>query len=149
MESESWHKRLVTASTALAAAGILVCAAAVVDALVPQKSLAGFFVYLALIGLIVTGLAVAYVWLCNKLDTQADERVERVLGSHRPKRSAAPGSKAAPEPTGRDPRAPEDRRMGPEILSYLGPRDRYGPTLRNGGPRSGATPAPADSWHGQ
>jgi hypothetical protein len=149
MHSNSWDKKLIAASAALAAAGVLVCAAALLDALLPRQSLAGFFTYLALIGLLVTGVAVGYVWVCDKCERRGDGRVDRLLGSRRPNRPVAGGPRAALGPRGPGLQVPDDRRTAPEGPLGPAPRGSYGPTLRGYAPRGEAKPTTADSWHGQ
>src|SRR5271165_2448592 len=69
MRSHSWNK-LIAASFALAAAGILTCAAAFLDALMPRGSLVAFLANITLLGLMVTGVMIGYTWACDKCESR-------------------------------------------------------------------------------
>ena len=85
MCSHSWNK-LVAASSALAAAGVLTCAAALLDVFVPKASLAAFLASLVLLGLGVTGVLIAYTWACEKFGGYFDGRLDRLLEMEKPER---------------------------------------------------------------
>jgi hypothetical protein len=73
MCSHSWNK-LIAASSALAAAGVLACAAALLDAFMPKGSLAAFLASMALLGLLVTGVVIGFTWVCDKGESHSPAR---------------------------------------------------------------------------
>ena len=81
-----WNK-LIAASAAMAAAGILTCAAAPADGLLPRESFAAFLTSMALIGLAVTGVVIGYTWACDKCEGYFQGRLDRLLGMNKPERS--------------------------------------------------------------
>jgi hypothetical protein len=77
----AWNKMLVV-SLSLAAAGIMVCVAALLDALVPKGSILGFAA--GLVGLVVAIMLIVsgYVWLCQKCeDYLASRRAKSPRGA--------------------------------------------------------------------
>jgi hypothetical protein len=81
-----WNK-FIAASTALAAAAILTCAAALLNALLPKESFAAFLTSMALLGLAVTGVLVGYTWACDKCEGYFQGRLDRLLSVGRPETS--------------------------------------------------------------
>ena len=60
--------KMVSASFALAAAGIVACLAALFDNLVPKGSLLAFLVAVIPLGLAIAALLVGFTWLCDRLE---------------------------------------------------------------------------------
>jgi hypothetical protein len=59
---------LIAVSCALASAGVLACAVAILDVVMPRGSLLGFLAGMALLGLVVTGVVIGYTWVCDKCE---------------------------------------------------------------------------------
>ncbi len=80
MGSHLWNKwnKLIAASAALAAAGILTCAAALLNALLPKESFAAFLASMALLGLAVTAVVIGYAWTCDKCESYFHGRLDRL-----------------------------------------------------------------------
>ncbi len=153
-----WN-RMIVVSSSLAAAGILVCIAAMLNALVPKGSIlgyAGWTVGLAAAAILVAG---GYMWVCDKCEDYLSERLDRLLakGSRKPpveKSSAkeppelehahaAQPSPAAPGLRGRlrDASAP---------LPTRDPDNRHPENQRRGNNKSGPPAASQTSqWRGQ
>ena len=74
----SWNK-LIAVSSALAAAGVLTCAVALLDVFMPKESLAAFLASMALLGLVVTGVLIGYTWACDKCESYFNGRLDRLL----------------------------------------------------------------------
>jgi uncharacterized membrane protein YphA (DoxX/SURF4 family) len=68
MCSQSWNK-LMAISFALAAAGFLTCAAALVEVFLPTGSLVGFLARMALLGLAVAAAVSGFTWACGKCES--------------------------------------------------------------------------------
>ena len=81
----SW--KLITISSALAAAGVLACVAALFDAFMPKGSLTAFLAGIALLGLLVTGVLIGYTWACDKCESYFNGRLDRLLGPAKPQMS--------------------------------------------------------------
>ena len=77
-----WHpwRKLVAASGAIAAGGLLACAAALLDLLTPTASTKAFLITMALLGLAVAGVVAAFTWLCGCWDESLPEDPDRVAG---------------------------------------------------------------------
>jgi hypothetical protein len=88
------RNQLMVVSSALAAGGVLACAAALLDALLPKESLAAFLANVALLGLVVTGVMVGFTWVCDKFESHFDGRLDRILGTATIDRNAGCGPKA-------------------------------------------------------
>lgn len=73
MSSHSWNK-LLAGSVALATAGVLTCAAVVLDAFIPKSSLAAFLTSAALLGFVVTGVLITYTWICDSCESYSPRR---------------------------------------------------------------------------
>ena len=74
MCSHSWNK-LIAASSALAAAGVLACGAALFDAFMPKGTLTAFLASMALLGLLVSGVMIGFTWACDRYESHARERI--------------------------------------------------------------------------
>ena len=149
MYSHFWNKSIAV-SSALAAAGVLVCAAAILDAFMPKGSLAAFLASMALLGLVVTGVVIGYTWVCDKCESYFNGRLDRLLSGREPNRrgAASPGDVVGPPPTASqvvgDPRPPPAAPQPPISCS------RYVSTLRVTIAPMGVTRATrAHAWHGQ
>ena len=68
MCSHCWNK-LIAVSSAMAAAGILTCAGALLDVFIPGGSLVGFLTRMVLLGLAVIGVVIGYTWVCDKCES--------------------------------------------------------------------------------
>jgi hypothetical protein len=68
---------LIGVSSALAAAGILACAVAILDVFTPRGSLAGFLTGMAFLGLVVTGVVIGCTWVCDKCERYFKRRFHR------------------------------------------------------------------------
>jgi hypothetical protein len=77
MYSHFRNNKLIAASCALAAAGMLACAVAILDVFMPKGSLAGFLVGMALLALAVTGVVIGYIWVCEKCERYFKRRFHR------------------------------------------------------------------------
>ena len=148
MCSHCWNK-LIAVSFALALAGVLMCAVALLDVFIPRGSVAGFVASMALLALIVTGVVIGYTWVCEKCESYFIERIDRRLGGSKLKRSdeGNPGSSASPRPAAprviggvrSTPGAPQ-----PPILC-----ERYVPTLCYSVRKDATKATAARAWHGQ
>ena len=148
MCSHCWNK-LIAVSFALALAGVLMCAVALLDVFIPRGSVAGFVASMALLALIVTGVVIGYTWVCEKCESYFIERIDRRLGGSKLKRSdeGNPGSSASPRPAA--PRVIGGVRSTPGAPQPPLLCERYVPTLRYS-VRGDATKATmARTWHGQ
>ena len=77
MKLPFWNHKLIAVSCALAAAGILACAVTMIDVVMPQGSLVGFLVGMALLGLAVTGVVIGYAWVCDACESYFKRRFHR------------------------------------------------------------------------
>ena len=78
MCSHSWDK-LIAASAALAAAGVLTCAAALLDATIRHGSLVTFLASMAFLGLAVTGAMIGFTWVCDQGESYSPARVSVLI----------------------------------------------------------------------
>jgi hypothetical protein len=78
MHGHSWN-RLIAASWALAAAGILACAGALLDAFLPRGSILGVLAWIAVLALVVAGTIAGFVWGCDKCERTFDDRIDRMM----------------------------------------------------------------------
>jgi hypothetical protein len=127
MRSHSWSKAIAI-SWALAAAGILACAGALLDAFVPRGSFAGFFTWLAVMGFIVVGTVVGYAWVCDQYESGLDQRNGQSVKDDWPNLNDVAGSETATDPPPRETGDGRDGRAGTD-LPTLASRGRCGPTL--------------------
>jgi hypothetical protein len=93
MQLSLCNRKLIAVSCALAAAGILACAVAVVDTLLPRGSIVGFLLGMALLGFVVTGVVIGYTWVCDQCERYVSGRLPRLLQC-----SPEPSPGAKPEP---------------------------------------------------
>ncbi len=112
MHSHLWNSKLIAASCALAAAGLLACAVATLDALMPRGSVAGFLVGMVLLALVVTGVVIGYAWVCDQCERFFRAQLDRVLHG-KTNRSCAMKSAAAMSPQPAEPRIVGDTRPAP------------------------------------
>ena len=149
MCSHCWNK-LIAVSVALAAAGILACAGALLDAFIPRGSVLGFLTWMVMLGIIVIGTVVGYTWVCDKCEGYFNGRLDRLLSRCKPKRSdeANPGAAVSQRPT--EPKVVHDTRSTSDTRQLFS-CGRYTPTLRGSVlPRDATTKATAArTWHGQ
>ncbi len=77
-----WHpwRKLVAASGAIAAGGLLACAAALLDLFTPTASTKAFLITMVLLGLAVAGVVAAFTWLCGCWDESLPEDPDRAAG---------------------------------------------------------------------
>jgi len=149
MCSHCWNK-LIAISSALAAAGILACAGALLDAFIPRGSVLGFFTWMAVLGAIVIGTVIGYTWVCDKCESYFNGRLDRLLSRSKPKSSNAvnPGAAVSQRPT--DPKVVGDARSTPDTRQLFS-CGRYTPTLRGAVLSRDATTkgTAVRTWHGQ
>ncbi len=140
--------RLITVSSALAAAGILTCAAVILDVFMPKESLAAFLASMVFLGLAVTGVMIGFTWACDKCESYVGGRLDRILGFGTPDRKADANPRAvAARP---ELKVISDRVTAPGELPFPASRDRHAPMFR--GPVSPANGVKADTrraWHRQ
>jgi hypothetical protein len=148
MGTHTGEKTLVI-SLALAAAGILACVAALMDTVMPKGSTLAFFSTLAVLGLVVGAVLVAFTWLCDKCEAYFEARCDRTgeAGKPRSRFSIDPG----------DQQSHNDFDVPPTPLEFPRPnasRNQYLVTLRGAAPKkSAATEKPpimmTTKWRGQ
>ena len=68
--------RFIAVSSALAAAGILTCAAAFLNVIMPHGSPAAFFLGIVFLALVVAGVMIGFVWLCDRYERNAPRGLE-------------------------------------------------------------------------
>ena len=148
MCSHCWNK-LIGVSSALAAAGVLACAAALGDVFMPRGSLSGFLTNMVLLGLAVAGVVIGYTWVCDKCESYFNGRLDRLLGRSKRNRSDTVnlGATVSPQPT-------ESKFVGDTRITHSASqplfRDRYILTLRgSASPRDAMMMTTAHRWHGQ
>lgn len=144
-----YRNKLTAVSFAMAAAGILTCAAALLDVFIPSGSFVGFLAKMALLGLAVTGVVIGYTWVCDKCENYFIGRRDRFLNGSEPSRNEAVRPRAAVSPRPTEPRVAGDARSTPDARQpfFCG---GYTPTLRGSVSPSDATRATAArAWHGQ
>jgi len=61
-------KKVIVGSFAIGVAGILTCISALLGVLVPTWSLGAFITVLISLGLVVVGILVGFVWVCDKCE---------------------------------------------------------------------------------
>ena len=149
MCSHCWNK-LIAISSALAAAGILACAGALLDAFIPRGSVLGFLTWMVVLGIIIIGTVVGYTWVCDKCEGYFNGRLDRLLSRSKPKPSDAVNPGAAVSPRRTDPKIVGDARSTPDTRQLLSCA-RYTPTLRGAVLSRDATTkgTAVRTWHGQ
>ena len=148
MCSHCWNK-LTAISSALAAAGILACAGALLDAFIPRGSVLGFLTWIVVLGIIVIGTVVGYTWVCDKCESFFSGRLDRLLRRSKLNRSDAmnPGAAVSQRPT--EPRVVGDERSTPDARQPPVFRERYVPTVRRSVRKDTTKATAASTWHGQ
>ena len=149
MCSHCWNK-LIAVSCALAAAGVLACAGALLDAFIPRGSVLGFLTWMVVLGIIIIGTLVGYTLVCDKCESYFNGRLDRLLSRSKLKPSDAVNPRAAVSPRPMEPKVVRHTRPTsdtPQLFSC----GRYTPTLRGSVlPRDATTKATAArTWHGQ
>ena len=148
MCSHCWNK-LIAISSALAAAGILACAGALLDAFIPRGSVLGFLTWMVVLGIIIIGTVVGYTWVCDKCESYFNGRLDRLLSRSKLKRSDAVNPGAAVSQRPMEPKVVRDTRPTPDAPQLFS-RGRYTPTLRGSVlPRDATKATAARTWHGQ
>ncbi len=84
--------KMLGVSLSLAAAGILACIAAVYDSFVPKGSLGAFLATMLPLGLLVAGIVVTFVWLCERFEGYSQRRSEQPF-KVRPPEYPTPGER--------------------------------------------------------
>ena len=148
MCSHCWNK-LTVVSLGLAVAGVLMCAAALLDVFIPRGSIVGFLASMALLGLIVTGVVIGYTWACDKCESYFNERLDRRLSKSERNRSDAVNLGAAASPRQAEPGVVGDARSTPgaPLTPVFG--ERYGPTLCYSVHGDVTKAINVRTWHGQ
>ena len=136
-------------SFALAAAGFLSCAAALLDAFIPRGSVLGFLTWMVVLGIIVIGTVIGYTWACDKCESYFSGRLDRLLSRGKPNRSDAAnlGAPVSPRPT--EPRAGGNARSTPDTPQPPILCERYVPTLCYSVRKDATKATAARTWHGQ
>ena len=70
------RNNLIATGFALAGAGVVACAGALLDAFVPRSSVLGFLTWLAVMGSVVIGTIIGYAWACDRCESHINERIE-------------------------------------------------------------------------
>ena len=147
MRSHSWNK-LTTISCALAAAGVLTCAAALLDLFMPRASLAGFVASMILLGFVVTGIVLGYAWVCDKCEDYFNRRLNRRFDGEKPNGSAAANAGSAAGPIPAEPKVARDLRPASDTRQPCIFHGRHIPTPRGADSPGGAAKATtARTWH--
>jgi hypothetical protein len=144
-----WHPwtKLMALSGAVAGGGILACAAALLDLLVPTASTPAFIAMTVVLGLAIAAVVATFAWLCGYWDEAGPDRTERLVEAAE-RRSEDLARKAALRKSLDQERRQKAREFPPQ--TYLG--ESYRTTLRGfGQPKSPAAgTAAASPWrHGQ
>ena len=119
-----WHpwRKLVAASGAIAAGGLLACAAALLNLLAPTASTMAFLGVMTLLGLAVAGVVAAFTWLCGCWDDSLPDEVDRAAGGG-PRGLGGPANNTELQTAGPG-AAPEVRRVAAaELLGRQVPDD--------------------------
>lgn len=146
MCSHCWNK-LIAISWALAAAGVLACAGALLDTFIPRGSVLGFLAWTVVLGVIIIGTVVGYTWVCDKCEDYVNGPRDRlpINGSKSQHNDGVnPGTLANLRPA--VPKVLGDARSASDARQPLSLSDRYVPAVRCSA-RKDATAA--SMWHGQ
>ena len=87
--SPQWWNRLIVASCALAAAGILACGFALLHILTPIGSMLDFLAGIVLLALVVVGVMIGYSWVCKKCEDLPEKRLDRIVAAGKANRRQA------------------------------------------------------------
>ena len=148
MCSHCWNK-LTAISVALAAAGVLMCAVALLDVFIPRGSVLGFLTWMVVLGIIIIGTVVGYTWACDKCESYFSGRLDRLLDRSKLKRSDKGNPGAADGQRPMQPRFVGDARPTRDAPQHFS-SGRYFLTLRGPvSPRDAAKATAARTWHGQ
>ncbi len=144
-----WHPwtKLMALSGAVAGGGILACAAALLDLLMPGASMPAFVAMTVVLGLVIAGVVATFAWLCGCWDEAGPDRMERLVEAAE-RRSEDLARKAALRKSLEQERRQKLQEFPPQ--TYLG--NAYRTTLRGlGQPKSpaGGTAAATPWRHGQ
>jgi hypothetical protein len=142
--SPQWWNRLIVASCALAAAGILACGFAVLHVLTPIGSILDFLAGVVLLALVVVGVMIGYSWICEKCEDLPEERLDRILAAGKANRPGAGESWRRPE-AGTAGDRPDARDAPQQFRS----RGQEWTTLRGFVPSNAAKPYAVRARHGQ
>ena len=143
----SWNKSIAV-SSALAAAGVLTCAAAFLDTLVPKESPAAFLASMALLGLAVTGAVIGFTWACDRIESHLDGRLDRLLSTGKAGGNAAPASIHGKKRLGL--KIISDRVTAPNAAKLPVSRGWNMPALRGtDSPKDRTTATASRIWNGQ
>ena len=112
--SSHYRNKLTAVSCAMAAAGILTCAAALLEVFIPGGSLVGFLARMALLGFAVTGIVIGYTWVCDKCESYFIGGLDRFLDDSEPNRYDVMSRRAAVSPRPTEPKASHDTWPAPE-----------------------------------
>jgi hypothetical protein len=135
----------------MAAAGILACAGALLDAFIPKGSVLGFLTWMVVLGIIVIGTVVGYTWVCDKCESYFNGRLDRLFGKSKRNHSDTenPPAEAIQRPT--EPKIVDEARPTPDAPQSRSLR-QYILTLRGSvlPNATGNASAPCGyTWHGQ
>jgi hypothetical protein len=149
MRSHS-ESKLLAISFALAAAGILACAGALLDAFIPRYSFFGCLTWMAVMGSIVIGTLVGYTWICDKCDRLFDSRHDRLLnGSDLEDKDDIVNPQATVRPQPAKPKVGGGARSTHDATRFL-PCEPYVLTLRGSvSPNASSMENRPRTWHGQ
>jgi hypothetical protein len=144
------RNKLIAASFAVPAAGVLAGTAALLEVLIPTGAVVGFVTRMAVLGVAGTGVVMAYVWACDKCERHAVEQLDQLPDAGQPDRddAASRGAPTSPQPA-------ELRVVrGTKHTVYTTPLPssyvRRVPTLRGYvSPKAARSAISARGWHGQ
>jgi hypothetical protein len=74
---------MIVVSCSLAAVGILVCAAGLLDTLMPKASVFWFMIRMAALAAAIALIVSGYVWVCDKCEDYLSGRLDRLLNMRR------------------------------------------------------------------
>jgi hypothetical protein len=119
----AWNKMIVV-SVSLAAAGMLACVAALVDALAPKGSALGFAAAMVAVGAAIALVVSGYVWVCDRCEDYLSRRTNRLLDvEEKPRRETAntvKNEKRIPGEADRRDAAGQFPPPGPSTSHYVG-----------------------------
>jgi hypothetical protein len=142
--------KLIGVSSALAAAGVVTCAAALLDVFVPKGSLAGFLTSMALLALVVTGVVIGYTWVCDKCESYFNGSLDRLLRRGKLNRGDAANPRPAMSPRPTEPKVVGDARPAPDAPQPPVSRGRYVSMLHGiVSPEDATKATTARAWRGQ
>jgi hypothetical protein len=141
--------KLIAMSVAMAAAGILACAAALFDVFIPQGSIVGLCIRMTLLGVAVAGGVVGYTWVCDKCESYLSGRLAPLSEASQSDHSDTATPAGAVNQRRTEPRVPDDARSipDPQHPFFRGP---YVLSLRGSvSAKHTTTSTAARTWHGQ